>query len=114
VNHKIFPNADESYVAPFKRQQLAALLANSAAELEVMATIPWFPRAGTRSRGRRGKLATVSARVREQIAGIAVKVIPQAVRAEAATARGPVGTPRRFFPRSKRNAERVGRLRLVA
>jgi hypothetical protein len=41
---KIFPNAAEPLSAPFNRQQFAALARRC--ELEVMATIPWFPGAG--------------------------------------------------------------------
>ena len=38
---KIFPNALEPHSAPFNRQQLAAL--SRRCEVEVLATIPWFP-----------------------------------------------------------------------
>jgi teichuronic acid biosynthesis glycosyltransferase TuaC len=66
---KIFPNAAEPLSAPFNRQQFAALARRC--ELEVMATIPWFPGAGLLARwSSAGKLAAVPAR--EQIAGIAV------------------------------------------
>jgi glycosyltransferase involved in cell wall biosynthesis len=66
---KIFPNAAEPLSAPFNRQQFAALA--KRCELDVMATIPWFPGAGLVSRwSSAGKLATVPRR--EQIAGIAV------------------------------------------
>ncbi len=38
---KIFPNALEPHSAPFNRQQLAALA--QRCEVDVLATIPWFP-----------------------------------------------------------------------
>jgi teichuronic acid biosynthesis glycosyltransferase TuaC len=41
---KIFPNSNEPLSAPFNRQQFAAL--GRLCELEVHATIPWFPGAG--------------------------------------------------------------------
>src|SRR4051812_3602720 len=41
---KIFPNAVEPLSAPFNRQQLAAL--RRRCDVEVLATIPWFPGAG--------------------------------------------------------------------
>src|SRR4051812_47862009 len=66
---KIFPNCAEPLSAPFNRQQFAALARRC--ELEVMATIPWFPGAGLVSRwSSAGKLAVVPRR--EQIAGIEV------------------------------------------
>jgi len=66
---KIFPNAAEPLSAPFNRQQFAALA--KRCELEVMATIPWFPGASLLSRwSSAGKLATVPRR--EAIAGISV------------------------------------------
>jgi glycosyltransferase involved in cell wall biosynthesis len=66
---KIFPNAAEPLSAPFNRQQFAALA--KRCELEVMATIPWFPGASLLSRwSNAGKLAAVPRR--EQIAGIEV------------------------------------------
>jgi glycosyltransferase involved in cell wall biosynthesis len=66
---KIFPNAAEPLSAPFNRQQFAALARRC--ELEVMATIPWFPGAGLVARwSSAGKLAAVPRR--EQIEGIAV------------------------------------------
>ena len=66
---KIFPNAAEPLSAPFNRQQFAALA--KRCELEVMATIPWFPGAALVSRwSSAGKLATVPRR--EHIAGISV------------------------------------------
>jgi glycosyltransferase involved in cell wall biosynthesis len=45
---KIFPNAVEPLSAPFNRQQLAAL--GRRCEVEVLATIPWFPAAGALAR----------------------------------------------------------------
>jgi teichuronic acid biosynthesis glycosyltransferase TuaC len=66
---KIFPNAAEPLSAPFNRQQFAALA--TRCELEVMATIPWFPGAGLMGRwSSAGKLAAVPRR--EEIAGIQV------------------------------------------
>jgi teichuronic acid biosynthesis glycosyltransferase TuaC len=66
---KIFPNAAEPLSAPFNRQQFAALARRC--ELEVMATIPWFPGAGLIARwSSAGKLARVPRH--ERIAGIAV------------------------------------------
>ncbi|HET9627633.1 MAG TPA: glycosyltransferase family 4 protein [Kofleriaceae bacterium] len=66
---KIFPNAAEPLSAPFNRQQFAALA--KRCDLDVMATIPWFPGAGLLARwSSAGKLAAVPRR--EQIAGIAV------------------------------------------
>jgi teichuronic acid biosynthesis glycosyltransferase TuaC len=41
---KLFPNAAEPLSAPFNRQQLGAL--GRRCEVEVLATIPWFPGAG--------------------------------------------------------------------
>lgn len=66
---KLFPNSAEPLSAPFNRQQFAAL--RERCELEVMATIPWFPGAGLLARwSSAGKLAAVPSR--EQIAGIDV------------------------------------------
>jgi glycosyltransferase involved in cell wall biosynthesis len=66
---KIFPNAAEPLSAPFNRQQFAAL--RELCDLEVMATIPWFPGAGLISKwSSAGKLAAVPKR--ETIAGIEV------------------------------------------
>jgi teichuronic acid biosynthesis glycosyltransferase TuaC len=66
---KIFPNAAEPLSAPFNRQQFAALA--TRCELDVMATIPWFPGAGLLGRwSSAGKLAAVPRR--EDIAGIQV------------------------------------------
>jgi len=66
---KIFPNAAEPLSAPFNRQQFAALA--KRCDLEVMATIPWFPGAGLVARwSSAGKLAAVPRH--ESIEGIAV------------------------------------------
>ena len=66
---KIFPNAAEPLSAPFNRQQFAALA--KRCELEVMATVPWFPGAGLLSRwSSAGKLAAVPRR--DRIEGIEV------------------------------------------
>ena len=60
---KIFPNAAEPLAAPFNRQQFAAL--REHCELQIMATIPWFPGAGLLSRwSTAGKLAKVPRRER--------------------------------------------------
>lgn len=67
---KIFPNAAEPLSAPFNRQQFAALARRC--ELEVAATIPWFPGAGLLGKwSSAGKLARVPRT--EQIAGISVR-----------------------------------------
>jgi teichuronic acid biosynthesis glycosyltransferase TuaC len=66
---KIFPNSAEPLAAPFNRQQFAALRAHC--DLEVMATIPWYPGAGLLAKwSSAGKLARVPRR--ETIAGIEV------------------------------------------
>ena len=66
---KIFPNAAEPLSAPFNRQQFAAL--RDHCDLQVMATIPWFPGAGLLSKwSSAGRLAKVPRR--EQIAGLDV------------------------------------------
>jgi len=66
---KIFPNAAEPLSAPFNRQQFAALARRC--ELEVMATLPWYPGAGLLARwSSAGKLAKVPRR--ETIEGIRV------------------------------------------
>ncbi len=67
---KIFPNAVEPLSAPFNRQQFAAL--SELCELEILATIPWFPGAGLTARwSSAGRLADVPAR--ETIAGLSVR-----------------------------------------
>jgi len=69
---KIFPNAAEPLSAPFNRQQLAALARSGDVELEVLATIPWFPGAGLVSRwSSAGRLARVPRTA--TIEGIAVR-----------------------------------------
>lgn len=66
---KIFPNQAEPLSAQFNRQQFAALARRC--DLEVAATIPWFPGAGLMARwSSAGRLARVPRR--EQIAGISV------------------------------------------
>jgi len=66
---KIFPNAAEPLSAPFNRQQFAELA--KLCDLDVMATIPWYPGAGLFARwSSAGKLARVPSR--ETISGIAV------------------------------------------
>src|SRR3954464_12960149 len=66
---KISPTGAEPLSAPFNRQQFAALARRC--ELEVAATIPWFPGAGLVSRwSSAGKLAKVPRH--EEIAGISV------------------------------------------
>ncbi len=67
---KIFPNSAEPLSAPFNRQQFAALA--KLCELEVLATIPWFPGAALLGRwSSAGKVAAVPKR--ETIAGIEVR-----------------------------------------
>lgn len=66
---KIFPNALEPLSSPFNRQQFAEL--GRRCEVEVLATIPWFP--GARALGRwspAGRLTAVPAR--EVIDGLEV------------------------------------------
>ena len=67
---KLFPNAAEPLSAPFNRQQFAALA--ERCELEVLATIPWYPGAGLLARwSSAGQLAGVPRR--ETIAGMEVR-----------------------------------------
>jgi glycosyltransferase involved in cell wall biosynthesis len=66
---KIFPNALEPLSSPFNRQQFAAL--GRLCEVEVLATIPWFPGARLAARwSNAGRLGAVPAR--ETIAGLPV------------------------------------------
>lgn len=67
---KIFPNALEPLSAPFNRQQMAAL--GRRCQVEVLATIPWFPGAGALARwSPAGRLTGVPRT--ERIDGIAVE-----------------------------------------
>ncbi len=67
---KIFPNAIEPLSAPFNRQQFAAL--TNHCNVDVLATIPWFPGAGILGRrSSAGALAAVPAV--EEIAGLHVR-----------------------------------------
>jgi teichuronic acid biosynthesis glycosyltransferase TuaC len=67
---KIFPNSAEPLSAPFNRQQFAALA--RLCELEVLATVPWFPGAAWLARwSSAGKVAKLPSR--EVIDGIAVR-----------------------------------------
>jgi glycosyltransferase involved in cell wall biosynthesis len=67
---KIFPNAAEPLSAPFNRQQFAAL--GRLCELEVLATIPWYPGAGLLARwSSAGRLARVPHR--DTIDGLSVR-----------------------------------------
>jgi len=60
---KIFPNAAEPLAAPFNRQQFSAL--REHCDLNIMATIPWFPGAGLLSKwSSAGRLARVPRRER--------------------------------------------------
>ncbi len=62
---KIFPNAREPLSSPFNRQQLAALArgGGTSCDVEVLATIPWFPGASLfASRSRAGALVDVPRR----------------------------------------------------
>jgi teichuronic acid biosynthesis glycosyltransferase TuaC len=69
---KIFPNACDPTTAPFNRQQFAALAQRPGVDVEVLATIPWFPGVGAFSRwSTAGKLTAVPRR--EHIAGIDVE-----------------------------------------
>jgi glycosyltransferase involved in cell wall biosynthesis len=66
---KIFPNSVEPLSSPFNRQQFAAL--GRSCELEVLATIPWFPGAAAAKRwSAAGRLASVPRH--EQIEGLSV------------------------------------------
>ena len=66
---KIFPNALEPLSAPFNRQQMAAL--RRRCDVEVLATIPWFPGAGAFARwSSAGRLTAVPAR--DSIDGVEV------------------------------------------
>ncbi len=69
---KIFPNSLEPLSAPFNRQQFAALARRPGCEVEILATIPWFPGARAFSRwSSAGRLGGVPRR--ETIAGLAVE-----------------------------------------
>jgi teichuronic acid biosynthesis glycosyltransferase TuaC len=69
---KIFPNACDPTGAPFNRQQFAALARRDGVDVEVLATIPWFPGVGAFSRwSKAGQLTSVPKR--EQIAGLDVE-----------------------------------------
>ncbi|HVR63404.1 MAG TPA: glycosyltransferase family 4 protein [Polyangia bacterium] len=66
---KIFPNSEEPLSAPFNRQQFVAL--SRRCDVEVLATIPWFPAAGLFRRwSTAGRLQAVPAE--ETIDGVAV------------------------------------------
>lgn len=66
---RIFPNALEPLSSPFNRQQFAAL--GRLCQVEVMATIPWFPfAAALGDRTDAGRLAAVPAR--DEIDGLSV------------------------------------------
>jgi teichuronic acid biosynthesis glycosyltransferase TuaC len=67
---KIFPNCVERLSSPFNRRQFAAL--SRLCELEVLATIPWFPGASALGRwSAAGRLARVPAE--EHIDGLRVR-----------------------------------------
>ena len=67
---KIFPNRAEPLSAPFNRQQFSAL--SKLCELQVMATIPWYPGAGLFSKwSSAGRLSAVPSN--DVIDGIAVR-----------------------------------------
>jgi glycosyltransferase involved in cell wall biosynthesis len=67
---KIFPNRLEPHSSPFNRQQFAAL--SRIAEVEILATIPWFPGAKRFARwSRAGRLGEVPAR--DVIGGLSVQ-----------------------------------------
>lgn len=65
---KIFPNAAEPLSSPFNRQQFAAL--GRRCDLEVLATVPWFPGRALLSRGASNGTAIPA---REVIDGLAVR-----------------------------------------
>ncbi len=66
---RIFPNAREPLSAPFNRQQFAAL--NRLCDVEVLATLPWFP--GARFAARWSAAAgVVDVPGREEIDGLSV------------------------------------------
>ena len=65
---RIFPNAVEPLSSPFNRQQFAAL--GRLCDLQVMATIPWFPGAALVRRSRSWGLRKVPAR--DRIEGLEV------------------------------------------
>lgn len=67
---KIYPNSEDPLSSPFNRQQFTAL--GQTCELEVMATIPWFPMAAAFKRwSAAGRLVGVP--TRELIDGLSVK-----------------------------------------
>ncbi|HKY40931.1 MAG TPA: glycosyltransferase family 4 protein [Polyangiaceae bacterium] len=67
---KIFPNRVEPASSPFNLQQFRAL--SRLCELEILATIPWFPGAGALSRwSAAGRLVSVPKR--DEIAGLRVR-----------------------------------------
>jgi glycosyltransferase involved in cell wall biosynthesis len=67
---KIFPNSVEPLSSPFNRQQFAAL--SRLCDVEVLATIPWFPGAGAFGRwSSAGRLSSVPAH--ERIDGMRVR-----------------------------------------
>ncbi len=67
---KIFPNRAEPFAAPFNRQQFSRL--QHFCDVEVLATIPWFPAARALSRwSAAGRVADVPAR--ESIEGLEVE-----------------------------------------
>ena len=69
---KIFPNSAEPSSAPFNRQQFAALARRPGVEVEVLATIPWFPGIGAFAKwSPAGRLPRVPRR--ETIAGLDVE-----------------------------------------
>ncbi len=67
---KIFPNSVEPLSSPFNRQQFSAL--SRMCDVEVLATIPWFPGASALSRwSAAGRLSRVPAR--ETLDGLTVR-----------------------------------------
>jgi glycosyltransferase involved in cell wall biosynthesis len=67
----LFPNAVDPLLAPFNRQQFAAL-AGRCHIVDVLATIPWYPGAGLMARwSSAGRMVNVPAR--ETIAGLSVR-----------------------------------------
>jgi teichuronic acid biosynthesis glycosyltransferase TuaC len=69
VMTRLFPNACEPLWAPYNRQQFGALA--QLCDVEVLATVPWFPLAGAFPRSMAGRLVTVPAE--DRIEGMRVR-----------------------------------------
>lgn len=68
---KIFPNRLEPLSAPFNRQQIVALSKIPGVDVEVMATIPWFPGIGL-LRGKSSAAALTEVPAHDTIEGLPV------------------------------------------